>query len=190
MSCFRADCEQHCRRELEARLVALVTEGDHADIKKSVTATRLYVNLTDEVPFMGFYDVKNARLCSIFEGEGLTHREPVLDPDDVQRFLATVVPLMRAGRDLIWILAGRTESNVPKLKNIVATTGGTDSTVDSKLLYETFYLCYNAKQMQQYGHWKRLRGIANSNTLEQCFCIYKGETTEDHAEIPNVRRSR
>ena len=39
---------------------------------------------------------------------------------------------------------------------------------------EVFYLCYNAKQMQQYGHWKRQRGIANSKTIEQCFCIYKG----------------
>ena len=28
--------------------------------------------------------------------------------------------------------------------------------------------------MQQYGHWKRQRGIANSKTLEQCFCIPKG----------------
>ena len=112
----RAQCEEYCRRELEVRLVVLVSEGDHAEIRNSVTNTRLYQNLTDEVPFMGFYDVKNARLCTIFEGQGLTHREPVIDPDDVERFLATVVPLMRPGRDLI--LAGRTESTVVKSKNL------------------------------------------------------------------------
>ena len=66
---------------------------------------------------MGFYDVKNARLCSTFEGEGIMHREPILDADDVERFLATVVPFMRPERDLIWILAGRMESNLTKLKN-------------------------------------------------------------------------
>ena len=27
---FRAECEQHCRQELEARVVALVSEGGHA----------------------------------------------------------------------------------------------------------------------------------------------------------------
>ena len=116
VSSFRTECEEHCRRELEARLVLLVMEGDHMEIQKSVTTTRLYQNLTEDVPLMGFYDVKNARLCNIFEGEGLMHREPVLDVGDVERFLATVVPLMRPGRDLIWVLAGRTESNQAKLK--------------------------------------------------------------------------
>ena len=29
--------------------------------------------------------------------------------------------------------------------------------------------------MQQYGHWKRQRGVANSKSIEQCFCIYKGK---------------
>ena len=58
MSSFRTECEEHCRRELEARLVLLVMEGDHMEIQKSVTTTRLYHNLTEYVPFMGLYDVK------------------------------------------------------------------------------------------------------------------------------------
>ena len=29
--------------------------------------------------------------------------------------------------------------------------------------------------MQQYGHWKRQRGIANSKSIEQLYCIYKGK---------------
>ena len=67
---------------------------------------------------MGFYDVKNAKLCSIFEGQGLTHREPALDTDDFDRYVKSLVPLMVAGRDVLWVLGGRTESNIPKLKKI------------------------------------------------------------------------
>ena len=110
------------------------------DIQKSVTSTRLYQNLTASVPLMGFYDVKNARLCNIFEGEGLMHREPCLDSDDVERFLATVVPLMKPGRDMIWLLTGRTESNLAKLKRILDHGGRKDSKITSKLHYENFYV--------------------------------------------------
>ena len=175
LASFRSDCEEHCRRELSARLVALVVEGDHLDMRKSVAETRLSQNLTESALLMGFYDVKNARLCSIFEGESLSHREPVLDTEDVERFLATVVPLMRAGRDVTWILAGRTESNVSKLRKIIAHAGGKDSKIPDKLHSDTFYLCYNAKQMQQYGHWKRQKGLANSKSIEQLICLYRGK---------------
>ena len=70
MSAFRKQCEQHCLRELEARLVLLVA-GKHAELKADVTNTRPYKNLTESVSCMGFYDVKNARLCNIFQGEGV-----------------------------------------------------------------------------------------------------------------------
>ena len=52
-------------------MVLLVAEGSHAEIKASVTTTRLYHHLTEAVPCMGFYDVKNAKLCNIFEGNGV-----------------------------------------------------------------------------------------------------------------------
>ena len=68
LASFRSDCEEHCRRELEARLVALVVDGDHLDMQKSVTEARLYQNLTESVPLMGFYDVKSAR-CAISSKE-------------------------------------------------------------------------------------------------------------------------
>ena len=84
-------------------------------------------------------------MCNVFEGEGLLHREPILDQADLERFLATVVPLMRSGRDLIWVLAGRTESNLGKLRKILANAGSAGSLVGDKLLGEVFYLCYNAK---------------------------------------------
>ena len=70
---FRDTCEKHCCQELEARLLAMVAEGDHVEIKNSLTSTRLYQNLTAEVPLMAFYDVKNAKLCTIFGGEGSHH---------------------------------------------------------------------------------------------------------------------
>ena len=71
LSVFRNRCEQHCVREFEARMVTLLAEGSHAEIKASVTTTRLYKNLTEDVPCMAFYDVKNAKLCNIYEGEGV-----------------------------------------------------------------------------------------------------------------------
>jgi hypothetical protein len=70
LSAFRFQCEKHCLRELEARLVPIVAEGSHVEIIASVTNTLLYQNLTDAVPWMAFYDVKNAKLCNIYEGEG------------------------------------------------------------------------------------------------------------------------
>ena len=65
LSAFRKQCEQHCHRELEARLVLLVA---HAELRAVVTNTRLYHNLTESV---SCYDVKNARLCNICQGEGV-----------------------------------------------------------------------------------------------------------------------
>ena len=49
---------------------------------------------------------------------GLLQREPLLDSDDLH-LPATVIPtsIVKPGRDSIWIMAGRTESNVPKVKN-------------------------------------------------------------------------
>ena len=44
---------------------------------------------------------------------------------------------------------------------------------------ETFYFCYNTKQMQMYGYWKRQRGIANSKSIEQVLLAYKGTMPKD-----------
>ena len=71
MSSFRRQCEQHCARELEARMVLIVAEGANTDIKTAVTNTHLYHNFTMDASVMAFYDVKNATLCNIYEGEGV-----------------------------------------------------------------------------------------------------------------------
>ena len=44
--------------------------GSHVEINADVTSTRLYQNMTDEARSMGFYDAKNAKLVSVYEGEG------------------------------------------------------------------------------------------------------------------------
>ena len=54
-----------------------------------------------------------------FEGQGLTHREPVLDENDFDRYLQSLEPLMVPGRDVLWVLGGRTETNRLKLKRIL-----------------------------------------------------------------------
>ena len=74
---------------------------------------------------------------------GLTHREPLLDEADFERFVQTVAPLLQPGRDVVWALVGRTDSNLPKMKKILRKYG---------LRSDHFYLCYNTKQMQQYGY--------------------------------------
>ena len=96
---------------------------------------------------------------------GLTHREPLADEKDLERYLATIVSLMRPGRDTLWILAGRTESNLPKIKTLLRKY---------RLYHDAFYLCYNTKQMAQYGHWRRQGGIANSKSIEQAIFAYLG----------------
>ena len=48
---FRALSEAHCKQELEARVVALVREGNGVEIAASVSKTRLYANLTEHVCF-------------------------------------------------------------------------------------------------------------------------------------------
>ncbi len=71
LSEFRNQREQHCARELHARLVPLCAVASHAELKSGVTTTRLYNNLTEDVPCMAFYDVKSAKLCNILDGEGV-----------------------------------------------------------------------------------------------------------------------
>ena len=97
---------------------------------------------------------------------GLTHREPLLDATDFERFVATVDPLLKPGRDVVWVLAGRTESNLPKIKKIL---------LRFKMTVDVFYLCYNTKHMAQLGHWGKQRGIANSKSIEPALFVYKGK---------------
>ena len=114
---------------------------------------------------MGFNDVKNARMCEIFDGQCLTHSEPALDEEDFKRFLQSLAPLMKPGRDVLRVLGGRTDVNNPKLKHALTR---------NSFHYKEFHLFYNTKHMAQYGHFKKQRGIANSRSHELLFLCYKG----------------
>ena len=113
-------------------------------------------------------------MCNVFEGQGLTHREPVLDESDFDRYLQSLEPLMVPGRDILWVLGGRTETNRQKLKRILSK---------QNLRMQVFHLCYNTKQMMQYGHFQRQGGIANSRSHELLFLCYKGRLPKDLAKI-------
>ena len=77
--------------------------------------------LTDAATARRFYDAKNARLCHVFEGQGLTHREPALDEQDFERYVKSLFPLMVAGRDVLWVLGGRTDTNRGKCCTFATT---------------------------------------------------------------------
>ena len=160
LTAFRQQCEQACNKEIEGRVVMIVAEGSDVEINATLTTSRFYQNLTQAATLMGFYDVKNAKLCTNFEGQLLTHREPALDEPDFERYVKSLSPLMQPGRDLLWVLGGRTDANKGKLRKILAK---------NHFQMREFHLCYNAKQMQQYGLWRRQRGVANSKTIEQAF---------------------
>lgn len=96
----------------------------------------------------------------------LTAREPLVNEVQFERFVKTSTQLMSPGRDIMWVLCGRAESNVGKIKKILTA---------HNLKWRTFFFVYNAKQMQQYGYWKRLRGIANSKTWETVFMVFAGK---------------
>ncbi len=80
----------------------------------------------------------------------------MLDTVDFERFVRTVDPLLKAGRDVVWVLAGRTESNLNKIKKILHR---------QKRNVDVLYLCYNTKHTAQFGHWGKQRGIANSKSI-------------------------
>ena len=140
-------------------------ESTHLEVITSVASIRLYQNLGEKASVMFFYEVKNARLVPCYDGNHLTHREPLIDIVDFGRFVDTAEPLMKPGQDVMWVMVGRTETNLAKIRKQLAK---------SKLQSDMFYFCYNTKQMKQYGHFKRERGLANSKSIEHAFLVWKG----------------
>ena len=55
---------------------------------------------------------------------GLSHHdEPALDEDDFHRFVTGAWPLMKAGRDVMWVMAGRTKANQAIIEKILRKVG-------------------------------------------------------------------
>ena len=115
---------------------------------------------------MGYYDVKNAKLCKQYENENWWHREPLVDETDLDRFIGAVEPLMEPGRDCVWLSCGRVESNLPKIRKLLSKFG---------LKVTPFQLNYSRSQMENYGHPSRKRGLANCRSKEPIWLIFKGK---------------
>ena len=94
----------------------------------------------------------------------LTLREPALVEQDFERYVKSMFPLMLPGRDVMWVLGGRTDTNRAKVPKILAKNG---------FNHRMFHLCYNTKLMMQYGHFKRQRGIARSRNHEILYLCFK-----------------
>ena len=76
--------------------------------------------------------------------------------------------IMKAGEDFCWIMCGRHESNHDKIKAIVG-----------KLRWKTkcFHLVYDARLLGKW-YWKRMRGLANSKSVEKVLLCWKGRLPE------------
>ena len=165
LAIFRRDCESFIDEQLEARLVMLTADGTHEEIVNTVTSSRLYNNLANSGSrLMGFYDVKNATLCDIYEGEALTQREPALDENKFKAFLNIYNSIMKMNGDICWIMAGRCDSNVDIIKKAIALYNWK---------FKVFSLVYDSKLLQKW-YWRRMRGLANSKNLERLLFCWKG----------------
>ena len=102
-------------------------------------------------------------VSNVWEGDSLTRVEPALEEAEFERYIKSLIPLMHTGRDASRVLGGRTGTNSVKIKRVLAR---------NPLRAQTFHLCDNAKQMMQYGHFKRQRGVAKSRSHEVMFLCF------------------
>ena len=97
-------------------MVSLTQDGNHLEVTNQLASTRLYQNLSQDVKFMAFYDVKNAKIMDRRGHEHATQREPLVDMGKFTAFCAIANSLLKAGQgDVVWILAGKTDSNIDKI---------------------------------------------------------------------------
>jgi hypothetical protein len=101
--------------------------------------------------------------------------EPLVDVDDLERFMGAYDVIMARGQDLCWILGGRHESGPIEVKKLLKKYNWK---------FKLFYAVYNVKQMQIYGCFKRQKGLANSMNVEVLFMCYKGTVPKG---LPSVR---
>ena len=88
----------------------------------------------------------------------------MLDEDDFDKFCECIGKLLKPD-DVMWALCGRASSSHTKMVKVVAK---------HNLKCVTYHLNYNPKQMQQYGYWRRNRGLANARVMESMLLVYKG----------------
>ena len=165
LQAFQKDAEATVATEIDARLVCLTADGSHPElIREKVSSTRLYANLTKDVRFMGFYDVKNAKLLDRREDESIVQREPLVDMDQFGSFCDVANVLMQPHRDLVWILLGKSDSAFLKHKRKITELGWKD---------KVLHLVYSRALIQKL-YVKRMRGMANNRTYGRLLICWKG----------------
>ena len=165
LQAFQKDAEATVATEIDARLVCLTADGSHPElIREKVSSTRLYANLTKDVRFMGFYDVKNAKLLDRREDESIVQREPLVDMDQFGSFCDVANVLMQPHRDLVWILLGKSDSAFLNIKKKITELGWKD---------KVLHLVYSRALIQKL-YVKRMRGMANNRTYDNMFICWEG----------------
>ncbi len=106
------------------------------------------------------------------------HREPLLDTADFERFINTVDPLLTPSRDVAWILAGRTESNLHKTKKVLAK-------FNMSLKCSTFATTRNTCG----SFWLSAEAARHCQFEEHraSFVCLQGQGAQAHAQEPHVR---
>ena len=102
--------------EIDARTVILTQDGTHQEVTARLSSTRLYQNLTESVKFMAFYDVKNAMLMDRRPTETVVQREPLVDMAKLTAFCEVANGVLKHGSDFVWILAGKSDANVDRIR--------------------------------------------------------------------------
>ena len=74
--------------------------------------------------------------------------------------------IMKDGEDFTWICCGRRDSNVDKIKS------------------KCFHLVYDGRLLSKW-YWRRMRGLANSKSVEKLILCWKGRLPEG---LPNTRQ--
>ena len=69
---------------------------------------------------------------------------------------------MKPGMDICWLFSGRLETSEKTIKDMLKK---------KCWKYKQFWLVVDHKAMQRY-YWRRLRGLANSRTVEKLFLCW------------------
>ena len=148
-------------------MVSLTQDGNHGELTNQLASCRLYQNLSQDAKFIAFYDVKNARLTDRKAGQEHTIvRGPLIDMIKFAAFCAIVHSLLKAGQgDVVWILAGKTDSNMQKIRKQITELGWK---------FKAIHLIYDWRNQQKW-YFKKMRGMANSKTYEKALLCWKGK---------------
>ena len=93
---------------------------------------------------------------------------------------AAIVATPTPDRDICWILAGRTESNVHKVKKIINVAEGPNSTIEHLVNFEVFHRLLVGRGVCLASLPLPEPEILHLPCVVESFCIYKGRCAHAH----------